>query len=331
MYFLISNIKRKLKTNFNNYNQLNFVSKKKLQYKNLFMKKTVCNSLSVVMAIFVLFGCQGNSNKSNASKELVENSSEELVENPSKETLKFKILSDKEVAFQLNSDNTNLTWMRKNLELSTFRNGDPITEARTAQEWVEAGLQGKPVWCYYNNDPKNGEKYGKMYNWYAVNDPRELAPKGWHIAKCSEWDALESALRQFGGGDDLKSKSSWEKTIPKYNYPNIYGFSAVPGGYREGPGRYPYPNNINYTTDDGEFIGEGNTCLLWLFDDSNSQPSYTDPRTTSWNTDVETDLWAASGIIELELSYSIEYGTMGVSRPENMLKWMGLYVRCVKD
>ena len=103
------------------------------------MKKTVCNSLSVVMAIFVLFGCQGNSNKSNASKELVENSSEELVENPSKETLKFKILSDKEVAFQLNSDNTNLTWMRKNLELFTFRNGDPITEARTAQEWVEAG------------------------------------------------------------------------------------------------------------------------------------------------------------------------------------------------
>jgi hypothetical protein len=101
VYFLISNIKRKLKTNFNNYNQLNFVSKKKLQYKNLFMKKTVCNSLSVVMAIFVLFGCQGNSNKSNAS--------EEIVENPSKETLKFKILSDKEVAFQLNSDNTNLT------------------------------------------------------------------------------------------------------------------------------------------------------------------------------------------------------------------------------
>ena len=71
--------------------------------------------------------------------------------------------------------------MTENVNLSVFRNGDPIPEAKTIDEWLKAGEEGKPAWCYYDNDPTNGKKYGKLYNWYAVNDSRQLAPDGWHI------------------------------------------------------------------------------------------------------------------------------------------------------
>jgi len=65
-----------------------------------------------------------------------------------------------------------LEWMAENLNVSIFRNGDTISEARTEKEWSEAGEQGKPAWCYYENNIENGKKCGKLYNWYTVNDPR---------------------------------------------------------------------------------------------------------------------------------------------------------------
>ncbi len=69
-------------------------------------------------------------------------------------------------------------WTTANLNVSSFANGDSIFEARSAEEWEKAGVDQKPVWCNYDNDPNNGAKYGKLYNWYSVNDPRGLAPKG---------------------------------------------------------------------------------------------------------------------------------------------------------
>ena len=73
-------------------------------------------------------------------------------------------------------------WMNKNLDADKFRNGDPIPQAKTLEEWEEFSNKKQPAWSYYENDSVNGEKYGKLYNWYAVNDPRGLAPKGWHVA-----------------------------------------------------------------------------------------------------------------------------------------------------
>jgi uncharacterized protein (TIGR02145 family) len=84
----------------------------------------------------------------------------------------------------------NQHWMTKNLNVSTFRNGDPIREARTNREWEQAIAKKEPAWCYYENNPKNGSKYGKIYNWYAVSDPRGLAPYGWHIPSFMEWNSL---------------------------------------------------------------------------------------------------------------------------------------------
>ena len=73
-------------------------------------------------------------------------------------------------------------WMTRNLDVDRFRNGDLISNIESDKEWEEAGENGQPAWCYYDNDPEYGKKYGKLYNWYAVNDPRVLAPQGWHIA-----------------------------------------------------------------------------------------------------------------------------------------------------
>ena len=78
-------------------------------------------------------------------------------------------------------------WTTKNLNVSRFRNGDPIPEAKTKDEWIQAGIKKQAVWCYYDNDFKNGTKYGKLYNWYAVNDPRGLAPEGWDIPTDDDW------------------------------------------------------------------------------------------------------------------------------------------------
>jgi len=73
------------------------------------------------------------------------------------------------------------TWMAENLNVSHFLNGDPIPHVQTNEEWLKAAENRRPAWCYYNNDPVNGKKYGKLYNWFAVNDSRGLAPPGWHI------------------------------------------------------------------------------------------------------------------------------------------------------
>ena len=64
-------------------------------------------------------------------------------------------------------------WMSQNLNVDHFRNGDILPEVKTKEEWVKAGEENQPAWCYYENNPSNGEKYGKLYNWYAVSDLRE--------------------------------------------------------------------------------------------------------------------------------------------------------------
>ena len=85
----------------------------------------------------------------------------------------------------------NQHWMTKNLDVVAFRNGDLIREARTNREWEQAIKNKQPAWCYYENNPKNGAKYGKIYNWYAVCDPRGLAPRFWHIPSFAEWNKLQ--------------------------------------------------------------------------------------------------------------------------------------------
>jgi len=122
-------------------------------------------------------------------------------------------------------------WMTKNLDVSTFANGDLIQEAKTREEWNLTSENHLPAWCYYSNDTAIGRKYGKLYNWYAVADQRGLAPKGWHIPSDMEWKKLFDNL---GGirkaGNELKSSSLWSR---RGNGNNSSGFTGLPGGDRD--------------------------------------------------------------------------------------------------
>ena len=150
----------------------------------------------------------------------------------------FEELRGDKIKFQVKADVGNIEtivigtqeWTVKNLDVSTYRNGDIIPELKDPKEWVNLKTG---AWCYYNNDPKNGEIYGKLYNWYAVNDPRGLAPKGFHIPSDNEW----SALITFLGGEDvaggkMKSTGTSLWSSPNTNATNDSGFSGLPAGYR---------------------------------------------------------------------------------------------------
>jgi uncharacterized protein (TIGR02145 family) len=119
-----------------------------------------------------------------------------------------------------------------------FRNGDLIPNIENAEEWKRAGENKQPAWCYYNNDPANGSIYGKLYNWFAVSDPRGLCPVGWHVPSNEEWTTLTDYL---GGeeiaGDKLKSKSGWAEDG---NGTNSTDFLGLPGGSRNGDGTFYY-------------------------------------------------------------------------------------------
>ncbi len=135
-------------------------------------------------------------------------------------------------------------WMTQNLNVDKFRNGDPIPEAKTKEEWARAGENKQPAWCYYENDPANGAKYGKLYNWYAVNDPRGLAPEGWKIPSDEDWIRLTDFL---GGaqvaGTKMKSTDFWAESG---NGTNESGFSGLPGGARYFNGTFTYIGKHGY-------------------------------------------------------------------------------------
>jgi uncharacterized protein (TIGR02145 family) len=121
-------------------------------------------------------------------------------------------------------------WMAENLNVSKFRNGDPIKQVKTDDEWERASLSEQPAWSFYANNLANGEKYGKIYNWYAVHDKRGLAPKGWKIPSENDWSILYNYLGGSGIADvKLKSKNGWKENG---NGSDSSGFSALPGGYR---------------------------------------------------------------------------------------------------
>jgi uncharacterized protein (TIGR02145 family) len=123
-------------------------------------------------------------------------------------------------------------WMTKNLNVDTFRNGDPIPQAKTKDEWNRALENKDPAWCFADFNPINGAKYGKLYNWYAVKDYRHIAPNGWHIPGDEEWLQLLDYLGgTFMAVEALKNTSGWVSCLdgkPK-NGTNSSGFSALPG------------------------------------------------------------------------------------------------------
>jgi len=188
--------------------------------------------MKTIKAIFLLFGIS-------VLLFSCRQSSKSMAEETSADSLKISLENDSKIKLGLVEVRIiNQIWSKLNLNVSVFRNGDAIPEARTEEEWDAAGKQGKAAWCYYSNDPSNGSKFGKLYNWFAVNDPRGLAPVGWHIPSDAEWKLL---IKNMGGErfakEKLKSTTGWNINC---NGTNISGFTALPSGYRTDAGPFHY-------------------------------------------------------------------------------------------
>jgi len=127
-------------------------------------------------------------------------------------------------------------WMAENLKVTHFRNGDPIPLISDDSQWYDLT---SGACCNYDNDLTKVEVYGRLYNWYAVNDSRKIAPKGWHVPSDAEWQALIDYL----GGDEvaggkLKETGTDYWTGPNTGATNESGFSALPGGFRDAYGNF---------------------------------------------------------------------------------------------
>lgn len=153
-------------------------------------------------------------------------------------------------------------WMVENLRTTKYRNGDPIPNVTNDTEWsnLTTGAQ-----CNYNNDSAIGNKHGKLYNWYAVSDSRNIAPTGWHVPTDAEWTTLEEYVASNLGTSGsvakaLASKADWTTSNNTgavgndLTINNSSGFSGMPAGRRIGPA--------------GSFVGVGDRGNWWTSTES---------------------------------------------------------------
>lgn len=187
------------------------------------------------------------------------------------------------------------TWMAENLRTVKYRNGEVITKVTDNAEW---GNLTSGAWCNYENNILYECPYGKLYNWYAVADPRSLCPTGWHVPSDGELTTLINHLdpNADGGNNYLNTAGGKMKTTgtqywqsPNTGGTNESGFSGLPGGYRRGDGTFSTIGLNNYWWSSSE----DNTSFAW---------------------------------------YRYLYSTGGnVSRNNGKVKLSGFSVRCLKD
>jgi uncharacterized protein (TIGR02145 family) len=135
------------------------------------------------------------------------------------------------------------TWMVSNLRVTHYRNGEIIANLPVDADWDSA----TSAWCDYSNVAANGAKYGHLYNWYAVNDSRNIAPVGWHVPTDAEWTTLTTYLGgESVAGGKLKESGILNWLSPNTNATNETGFSALPGGNRDFNGTF---YNVGYSSD----------------------------------------------------------------------------------
>ena len=143
-------------------------------------------------------------------------------------------------------------WMAENLKVTHYRNGDAITHVSSSSSW---NALASGAYCRYNNVDSNIAKYGLMYNGYAVDDSRNVAPPGWHVPTDDDWKQLEMYLgmssseaddtgwRGTDEGTKLKATSGWDNDG---NGTDISGFSALPGGQRFYNGTFEFEGMMGF-------------------------------------------------------------------------------------
>jgi uncharacterized protein (TIGR02145 family) len=135
------------------------------------------------------------------------------------------------------------TWMKENLKVSKYRNGDAIPTNLSDSQWATTSIGACAI---YNNFASNNETYGKLYNWYAVVDNRNICPIGWHLPTKSEWLILENYLggSSVAGGKLKSTTTHW--FAPNIGATNESGFSGLPCGLRKDGGLYDLIRDNGY-------------------------------------------------------------------------------------
>jgi len=132
----------------------------------------------------------------------------------------------------------NQVWMVENLRVTHYSNGDPITKVTNGTTWSTLTTG---AYCDYDNTPSNSTTYGKIYNWYTVQDSRKLCPTGWHVPLDSEWTLLTDYLGgESVAGGKLKEIGTIHWQSPNSGATNESGFTALPGGHRDYVGAFKY-------------------------------------------------------------------------------------------
>lgn len=144
-------------------------------------------------------------------------------------------------------------WMAENLKTTKYNDGTNIPNVVDNMAWDNLNTPG---YCWYNNDIKNKSPYGALYNWYAVNDKRKIAPSGWHVATDAEWEILINFVANTDGSNMEAGSAHW--LCPVTDETNFTGFSSVPGGGRYNQGSFKDLGYIAYwwCSTEGGKVGE---------------------------------------------------------------------------
>lgn len=196
----------------------------------------------------------------------------------------------------------NQTWMAENLRTTRYNNGDSIPNIKDGELWSN---QTSGARCSYENKSENSKAYGELYNWFALVDNRDLAPKGWHVSTYEDWNTLFEYVRTHVSKENMMTRALASSTTDWLPYKSYYpwmdeqvlsnniasnnssGFTGLPGGFRD---------------NDGKYSGQGIAGFWWS--------------STAWRLD---NAWA----MDIDVS--------GQSGRGSMYFECGMSVRCVKD
>jgi uncharacterized protein (TIGR02145 family) len=161
-------------------------------------------------------------------------------------------------------------WMAENLSTSVYRNGDVIATGLSTSQWTNT-VQG--AWAYFQNDASKNCPFGKLYNWYACVDARELCPTGWHVPTDADWSVLSDYLggEAIAGGKmktlGMSDSATGLWSAPNSGATNSSGFSGIPGGYRLLQGPYSNLEFIGYYWSSSDFVTLSAYYRYIIYDD----------------------------------------------------------------
>ena len=146
-------------------------------------------------------------------------------------------------------------WMAENLRTTRYSDFTEIPNVIDNAAWTELNTG---AYCYYDNDSNSyAGTYGALYNWYALNDARNIAPEGWHVPTDAEWTTLVNYLGGVSvAGGKLKEINTLHWNSPNTGATNEAGFAALPGGLRSAWA--------------GTFMEMGNFTFFWSASEKNT-------------------------------------------------------------